>query len=113
MAKILDWDRHIGRHLKLRDLHVFFTVVEWGSLAKAATHLRVSQPAVSQLIADLEHALGVKLVSDTLAAAFAAGHWVESQQPFPVPNTAPGSEPQPDVAVIPGSPRQKRRTSSR
>jgi len=61
MAKIVDWDTHIGRRLRLRDLHVFFTVVEWGSLAKAAAHLRVSQPAVSQLIADLEHALGAKL----------------------------------------------------
>ena len=61
MAKIVDWDTHIGRRLRLRDLHVFFTVVEWGSLAKAAAHLRVSQPAVSQLIADLEHALGARL----------------------------------------------------
>jgi DNA-binding transcriptional LysR family regulator len=32
-----------------------------GSLAKAAVQLRVSQPAVSQVIGDLEHALGVKL----------------------------------------------------
>jgi DNA-binding transcriptional LysR family regulator len=61
MAKISDWERHIGRRLKLRDLHVFFTVVELGSMAKAATHLRVSPPAVSQIIADLEHALGVSL----------------------------------------------------
>jgi DNA-binding transcriptional LysR family regulator len=61
MAKITDWDDHIGRRLRLRDLRVFFTVVQSGSLAKAATQLRVSQPAVSQVIADLEHALGVKL----------------------------------------------------
>jgi DNA-binding transcriptional LysR family regulator len=61
MAKILDWDDHIGRRLRLRDLRVFFTVVQAGSLAKAATQLRVSQPAVSQVIADLEHALGAKL----------------------------------------------------
>ena len=61
MSKIVDWDSHIGRRVRLRDLHVFFTVVQWGSLAKAAAHLRVSQPAVSQLIADLEHALGAKL----------------------------------------------------
>jgi hypothetical protein len=62
MSKIIDWDTHIGRRLKLRDLHVFFTVVQMGSMAKAATHLRVTQPAVSQLIADLEHALGIKLL---------------------------------------------------
>ena len=62
MSKIVDWDRHIGRHLKLRDLHVFFRVVELGSMAKAAAHFRVTQPAVSQVIADLEHALGVRLL---------------------------------------------------
>lgn len=61
MAKIKDWDSHIGRRLRLRDLHVFFTVVEHGSLAKAASHLGVSHPAISQLIAELEHALGVRL----------------------------------------------------
>src|SRR5215204_263972 len=32
-----------------------------GSLTKAAQHLRVSHPAVSQVIADLEHTLGIKL----------------------------------------------------
>ena len=62
MVKIVDWDRHIGRHLKLRDLHVFFSVVQLGSMAKAAAHFRVTQPAVSQVIADLEHALGVRLL---------------------------------------------------
>ena len=62
MPKIVDWDNHIGRRLRLRDLHVFFTVVQHGSLAKAASHLGVSHPAVSQLMADLEHALGTKLL---------------------------------------------------
>ncbi len=62
MAKIVDWDSHIGRRLKLRDLHVFFSVVQLGSMAKAAAHFRVTQPAVSQVIADLEYALGVKLL---------------------------------------------------
>jgi DNA-binding transcriptional LysR family regulator len=61
VAKIKDWDSHIGRRLRLRDLHVFFTVVQHGSLAKAASHLGVSHPAVSQLIAELEHALGARL----------------------------------------------------
>jgi DNA-binding transcriptional LysR family regulator len=61
MVKISDSDDHIGRRLRLRDLRVFFAVVQAGSLAKAAVQLRVSQPAVSQVIADLEHALGVKL----------------------------------------------------
>jgi DNA-binding transcriptional LysR family regulator len=61
MANITDWDDHIGRRLRLRDLRVFFAAMQSGSLAKAATQLRVSQPAVSQVIADLEHVLGVKL----------------------------------------------------
>jgi DNA-binding transcriptional LysR family regulator len=61
MAKIIDWDTHIGRRLSLRDLHVFFVVAQEGSLARAASRLRVSQPAVSQLIADLEHSVGAKL----------------------------------------------------
>jgi DNA-binding transcriptional LysR family regulator len=65
MPKITDWDSHIGRRLKLRNLHVFFTVVQHGSLAKAASHLGVSHPAVSQLIADLEHALGAILFDRT------------------------------------------------
>jgi len=61
VAKIADWDDHIGRRLRLRDLRVFFAVVRSGSLSKAAAQLRVSHPAVSQVIADLEHALGARL----------------------------------------------------
>ncbi len=61
MSKISDSDDHIGRRLRLRDLRVFFAVVQSGSLAKAAVQLRVSSPAVSQVIADLEHAIGVRL----------------------------------------------------
>jgi DNA-binding transcriptional LysR family regulator len=56
------WERQIGRRLRLRDLHVFFTVVQHGSMGKAAQQLGVSQPAVSEVIADLEHALGVRLL---------------------------------------------------
>jgi DNA-binding transcriptional LysR family regulator len=62
MARKIDWENQIGRRLKLRDLHVFFTVVQRRSMAKAATHLGVSQPAVSEVISDLEHALGVRLL---------------------------------------------------
>lgn len=62
MAKSIDWDAQIGRRLRLRDLHAFFTVVRWGSMAKAAEQLGVSQPAMSKTVADLEHALGVRLL---------------------------------------------------
>jgi DNA-binding transcriptional LysR family regulator len=51
----------IGRRLRFRDLHMFFTVVECGSMAKAAIELGLSQPAVSGVIADLEHTFGVPL----------------------------------------------------
>jgi hypothetical protein len=45
----VDWDFRIGRHLKLRDLQVLFAVVQLGSMAKAASHLSVTQPAMSQV----------------------------------------------------------------
>ena len=62
MAEIVDWSGHIGRRLRLRDLHVFAQVVQFGSMAKAAAQMRVTQPAVSQVIADLESVLGVSLL---------------------------------------------------
>src|SRR5215471_15733216 len=62
MNRKIDWEGQIGRRLRLRDLHVFLTVVQRGSMAKAAQQLGVSQPAVSEVIADLEHVLGVRLV---------------------------------------------------
>src|SRR5260370_34345955 len=52
----------IGRRLRLRDLHVFSPVVQRGSMARGAQPLGVSQPAISEVIADLEHALGVRLL---------------------------------------------------
>jgi DNA-binding transcriptional LysR family regulator len=62
MTRKIDWENQIGRRLKLRDLHVFFSVVQRGSMAKAAIQLGVSQPAVSEVISDLEHTLGVRLL---------------------------------------------------
>src|SRR5258705_13737367 len=58
MPRIVQWDRQIGRRLRLRDLFVFFTVVKNGSMAKAAAQLDLTTPSVSEIIADLEHALG-------------------------------------------------------
>ena len=52
----------IGRRMKLQDLHVLMTVVQAGSMGKAARHLNTTQPAISRSIADLEHALGVRLL---------------------------------------------------
>lgn len=48
--------------LKLHDLHVLMTVVQAGSMSKAATLLNTTQPAVSRSIAILEHTTGVRLL---------------------------------------------------
>jgi len=65
MAKSIAWDSRIGRRIRLRDLHVLFAVVQHGSMAKAGAHLGMSQSAVSQAIAALEHAVGVPLFDRT------------------------------------------------
>src|SRR5262245_18170637 len=62
MAPEIDWESQIGRRLRFRDLHVLSVVVQQGSMAKAATQLGVSQPSVSEVIAGLEHTLGVRLL---------------------------------------------------
>jgi len=58
----MQWVDRIGRHLKLRDLHILLAVVQHGSMAKAAAELAISQPAVSKAIADMEHTFGLRLL---------------------------------------------------
>ena len=65
MARLTQWETHIGRRIRLRDLFVFFTVVDAGSMAQAATKLGVSTPSVSEVISGLEHVLGVRLLDRT------------------------------------------------
>ena len=50
------------RRIKLSDLRLFSAVVGAGGMAKAATQLHISQPAVSKAIASLEQTLGVRLL---------------------------------------------------
>ena len=52
----------IGSRIKLQDLHVLMTVMQAGSMGKAALILNTTQPNVSRSIGDLEHALGVRLL---------------------------------------------------
>jgi DNA-binding transcriptional LysR family regulator len=52
----------IGRRIKLQHLHVLLTVVQSGSMKKAAALLNTSQPAISRSIADLEQTIGVRLL---------------------------------------------------
>lgn len=51
-----------GRRMKLQDLHVLITVAHAGSMSRAAQLLSTTQPAISRSIADLEHAIGVRLL---------------------------------------------------
>ena len=60
--RIADWENWIGRHLRLRDLHVFATAAKEGSMARAAHRLGITQPAVSKVVADLEYTLKVRLL---------------------------------------------------
>jgi DNA-binding transcriptional LysR family regulator len=62
MTNARDWDGRIGRRITLRDLHILSFVVRWGSMAKAARHLSTTQSVVSDAIANLESALGVRLL---------------------------------------------------
>jgi DNA-binding transcriptional LysR family regulator len=58
----MEWESRIGRRVRLRDLHILSSVVQAGSMAKAATRLRMSQPSISEAIANLEAALRVRLL---------------------------------------------------
>ena len=52
----------IGRRMKLHDLHVLMAVAQAGSMSRAAQLLNTTQPAISRSIADLERAIGVRLL---------------------------------------------------
>ncbi len=52
----------IGKRIKLQDVHILMAVVQAGSMGKAARYLNTSQPNISKSIADLEQALGVRLL---------------------------------------------------
>ena len=58
----MDKLERIERRLKLHDMRVFLSVLEAGSMHKAAERLGTSQPAVSRSISDLERTLGVRLL---------------------------------------------------
>lgn len=47
--------------MDLRHLRTFVTVVDQGTVSKAALHLQIAQPALSRHISDLETELGLKL----------------------------------------------------
>jgi len=58
----MDEIERVERRVKLQDVRTLILVAQTGSMGKAAKRLATSQPAVSRAIADLEHALGVRLL---------------------------------------------------
>ena len=62
MTLLIDSSERIGRRLKLQDLHVLISVTQAGSMGRAAQRLNTSQPAISRTIAELEEAIGVRLL---------------------------------------------------
>jgi DNA-binding transcriptional LysR family regulator len=62
MDDAMQMSDRIGRRMKLHDLHVLMTVVQTGSMSKAAALLNTGQSAISRSIADLENAFGVLLL---------------------------------------------------
>lgn len=58
----MEWSERIGRRIRLRDLHILLAVAQCKSMAKAAEQLAISKPAISKVVADLEHLLGVRLL---------------------------------------------------
>src|SRR4030088_3569292 len=69
MGAVMQLSDRIGNRMKLQDLHVLMTVVQAGSMGKAAQILNTTQPNVSRSIGELEQALGVRLL-DCGAAVF-------------------------------------------
>jgi DNA-binding transcriptional LysR family regulator len=62
MVTAMQFSDRIGRQIKLQDLRVLMTVIQAGTMGKAAERLNITQPAISRSIAELEHTLGVRLL---------------------------------------------------
>jgi len=56
------WNERLRRRIKLRDLDILMAVIAAGGMGKAVGRLNMSQSAISKAVADLEHALGVRLL---------------------------------------------------
>ena len=58
----MDPNDRIVQRVKMSDLRMLLAVAQWGTMSKAATHLNITQSAVSKALTDLEHTLGVRLL---------------------------------------------------
>ena len=54
--------QHLTQQFNRNHLHLFRAVAEAGSFSRAAEHLLISQPAVSQQVAELEKHVGIPLL---------------------------------------------------
>lgn len=62
MVLRIDNGPDVARRLKLREIETLITVVNHGSMAAAAAELGITQPAVSEMMSNLERVLGVRLL---------------------------------------------------
>src|SRR6516162_4883249 len=80
----MQWTDRIGLRLKLRDLHILLAVAKSGSMGKAAADLAISQPSVSKAIAEVEHAVGLRLLdrgAHGIEPTIYAGHCSSAASP--------------------------------
>lgn len=61
----MDFRAFFAEHLKLRHLALVLAIAEYGSLARAASELYLTQPALSRLLREVETTLGVILFERT------------------------------------------------
>lgn len=67
-------------NVTLRQIQAFLAVTELGSFTRAADRLGISQPALSQLVRDLESHLGMRLIDRTSRRTEVAANAVEFEQ---------------------------------
>lgn len=67
-------------NVTLRQIQAFLAVTELGSFTRAADRLGISQPALSQLVRDLEGQLGMRLIDRTSRRTEVAINAVEFEQ---------------------------------
>ena len=56
--------------ITLRQIQAFLAVTEQGTFTKAAERLNMAQPALSQLVRDLERELGIRVIETVCIASY-------------------------------------------
>jgi DNA-binding transcriptional LysR family regulator len=67
-------------NVTLRQIQAFLAVTELGSFTRAADRLGISQPALSQLVRDLEAQLGMRVIDRTSRRTEVAANAIEFEQ---------------------------------